>query len=204
MSPEAKERIAKVLALAKAGATDGEKQAAEKALTRLIKKYNINPDELDTIHKSEIRLKYTTDMELWLMARLIKCLLQDNQAKGTRYLGSGKKEVVFQLDYLDRVTLEASYEYFRRHMKEEWKKACAKEVARCRKAKTKNKRRAELQGLFFNSYCIASKLYQIEELISIDLDSISQKEREDRQKLQGIEGGQYRKQMTNGLLLEMT
>lgn len=203
MSPEAKDRIAKVLALAKAGATEGEKQAAEKALSRLIKKYNINPAELDSIHKKEIRLKYTTEMEKWLMGRLIKCLLKDSDAKGTLYKWSGKKEVVFQLDYLDSVTLEASYEYFRRHMKEQWKIACAREVARCRKAKTKNKRRAELQGLFFNSYCIASKLYQIEELISVDMSKLSAKELEDRAKLEGIEGGQYRKQMNNGLLLEM-
>lgn len=203
MSPEAKDRIAKVYALVKAGATEGEKQAAEKALHRLMKKFNINPEELDSIHKSEIRLKYTSDMELWLLGRLIKCLLNDSTAKGTRYVGSRKKEVVFMLDYLDRVTLEASYEYFRRHMKEQWKISCAIEVKRCRKAKTRNKRRAELQNLFFNSYCIASKLYQIEELVTVDTESLSQKERSDREKLKGVQGGQYRKQVNNGLLLEM-
>lgn len=203
MTDEAKDRIAKVYALVKAGATDGEKQAAEKALHRLMKKFNVNPEELDNLHKSEIKLKYSTDLELWLISRLVQFLCSDKEAKGTRWIGSGTKEVVFSLDYLDRVTLEASYEYFRRHMKAQWKVYCAPELKRCRKAKTRNRRRKELQSLFFNSYILASKLYEPKELKPLDLSKASAKELEARAKLRGVEGGQYRKQMNNGLLIEM-
>lgn len=203
MIDEVKGKLSKVLALAKAGATEGEKDAASRALYRLIQKYNISPDELENINKSKVAFKYTTQLEMWLLGRLVSCLLE-NKAQGTIWTGSGKKEVTFELDYFDTVTLSASYEYFRRHMKGEWNKYCAVEVKRCRKAKTRNKKRKELQPVFFNSYCIASKLYKTEELISIDTATMSQKELENRRKMAAVEGGQYRKQMKNGLLLEMS
>jgi hypothetical protein len=87
-------------------------------------------------------------------------------------------------------------------MKEQWNKTCAREVKRCRKAKTRNKRRLQLQEAFFERYSIESKLYKDHEITQVDTSKMSHKERKDLMMLRGVEGGTYNKQMTNGLMIE--
>ena len=48
MTNENKDKIAKIYELVKRGATEGEKQAAELALNKLLKKYNLTDEFLET------------------------------------------------------------------------------------------------------------------------------------------------------------
>lgn len=201
MTEELRNKLSKVYALVNQGATEGEKQAARKALDRIIDKYKINIEDLNQIHLKEYRFKYSTMLEFYLFPRLVMFFAPE-ASEGACYSTFGVREFRLKMNYLDWVTLESAYEYYRRHMKSQWQKVCAIEVKRCRKAKTRNKRRAVLQGEFLQRYIIASKLYHPKELTSRDTSSMSQKQIEDLYKMQAIEGGQYNRQMTNGLLLE--
>lgn len=203
MDDRLKDKLAKVLALVNKGATEGEKKAAEKALQRMIDKYNINPEELGRLTIKRYRFKYTTDMETILLMRLVRFVLENEQAcHSARKHTFGVKEVSFDLEYFDYVTLSASYEYFRRHMKAEWNKHCALLVKRCRTTKTRNKKREELQEVFMSKYFISSNLYGQSEVSEIDMSKVSSREREYRSRMAGVQGGKYNRQLNNGLLLE--
>src|SRR5690606_26327674 len=149
-----KDRLAKVLELVNRG-SEGEKQNAQMALERLMKKYNISMEELETIHLKMYRFKYATSLDLKLFQQLLAYYFRDKDFtvyKDTFY----KKEIVIELEYLDYVTLSASYEYFRRHMNSQWKKFSSAALKRKRKAKTKAKLREELYDLFYSQYIIKS------------------------------------------------
>jgi hypothetical protein len=113
-----------------------------------------------------------------------------------------KREIVVRLEYGDWALLDCAYEYYRRHMKAQFKKLCSPQINRCRKAKAKDRRRKELQQLFFSQYVIASKLYKENELVRLDTEAMTRKECADRLILQGIEGGDYKTQLNKGLYLE--
>jgi hypothetical protein len=200
MTEEIRNKLAKVYALVKQGATEGEQQAARKALDRIIERYKIDPADLDQVDLKEYRFKYSTKLEFWLFQRLVSFFTPD-ALEGARYSTFGVREFILKMNYMDWVTLESSYEYFRRHMKLQWQKVCAKEVKRCRKTKNRNKRKAQLQEEFLQLYLIASRLYNEKELCARDLSKMTNKQLNDLRKMQGIEGGQYNRQMTNGLLL---
>src|SRR5437868_13270397 len=99
------------------------------------------------------------------------------------------KQIKSSLVYLDWITIECAYEYFRRHMRKEWKRVVGPELRKCRKVKTRNKRRRELSEIFFSNYVIASNLYKPEELKKMEPGS--EKEMRDRIKLEAVEGGKY-------------
>lgn len=200
MNQEIKEKLAKIYELVNRG-VDGEKEAAKAAMDRLAKKYNISDDELERINLTQYSFKYRTQLDEWLFVRLVEFLLNKQVhdiTKSTFYC----KEFYIELEYLDYVTLECAYEYFKRHMAKEWKRLCADKLKRYRKAKNRNKRRLELQSLFFSNYVIASKLYKEGETDKLDYDSMSEKEYKDRMALNGVKGGNYKEQMTTGLFLE--
>ena len=60
MTNETKDKIAKIYELVKRGATEGEKQAAEIALNKLLKKFNLTDEFLETINLREYEFKYAT------------------------------------------------------------------------------------------------------------------------------------------------
>jgi hypothetical protein len=193
MTQELKNRIAKIYELLKNGGTEGEKQAANLALDRILKKYDLEGINLETINQEEYEFTYTTEMELWLFQRVIRFFAQDFNSK----MYKGQKRISVQLTYMDWVTVSCSYEYFRRHMKAQWNLVCADELKRKRKVKTKNERRKELQKLFFSRYVIASKLYQPHELVSKEVTA--KKEVRDNNMMDDVQGGAYNKQVVNGL-----
>jgi hypothetical protein len=151
MTEALRNKLAKVYTLVKQGATEGEQDAAKKAMDRIIEKYKIDPSDLDQIDLKTYRFKYSTKLDFKLLERLMYLFTPDALHHAS-YTTFQVREIIAKMNYMDWVTLESSYGYFRRHIKEQWNKTCAREVKRCRKAKTRNKRRLQLQEAFFERY----------------------------------------------------
>ncbi len=156
---------------------------------------------LATLEQRTFKFKYSTMLEICLLERLIEIFL-NGEVHEASYGGWGVKEVNLTTTYVNYVVLSASYEYFRRHMKKEYNRIVMPELRRCRKAKTRNKRRAELSPIFFTKYAIQSKLYRPEELTKTDTSKMSDKEIQDRYKMMNLKGGEYKTQVTTGLYLD--
>ena len=204
MTPELQQKIAKIYELVKRG-TDGEQAAAKKKLDSILAKYDLDNIDLDSLDKMEYTFKYGNNLELNLLTYLVRFLLDNHEwVFENAYRRTWDKSIVMKLSYVDQVNVSCAFEYFRRHMKTQWTKTFLPEVNKCRKAKTKNKRRAELQTAFFNSYMIKSGLIpeQYIERVDLDLQNMSDKEYREWLMRKQIEGGQYNKQMHTGLLLE--
>lgn len=191
-----KDKIAKISQLVQKGATEGERQAAKNALDRLMNKYNLDDSVLSSLEFKEYVFKYTKAIELQLLQQIMGIMVPHAIERSA--ISPWNKRVVSNLQYMDWITLECAYEYFRKHMRKEWNRIVLPELAKCKKNKTRNKRRAKLGELFFMKYCIASKLYEGE------LTTVAVKGRKnlaDRLALTSVEGGQYNKQVVGGLLL---
>lgn len=210
MNDNIKHRIAQIYELVERGATKGERKAARAALDRLMVKYKLEESDLVSINKTWRVFKYTTRLELLLLTRLGMFMIDldiNNDAYRTSIDPKSLtrcKQVMLNLTYLDYIALEASYEYFRRHMKGQWQKTCEPIVRRCIKAKTRNKKRRELQETFFDQYIIASGLVEAENLVPLDPSSMSRGELDRLRALQGLEGGRYNTQVTGGRLLNQS
>ena len=203
MTPDIKKKIAKIYELVKRG-TDGEQRAAKAALDKIISKYNLNGDDIDELIKTEYSFKYSWIIESWLVIQIVRVLTNVNDDKlqnVTRTVGM-VKEVRISLSYTDYVIVSCAYEYFRRHMKAQFNKVCGPAINACRKAKTRKKKRIELEELFYEQYTIASGLYKNEWLQKIDDNELSDQEMKNRIMMAGIEGGSYNTQVQNGLMIE--
>lgn len=202
MDQSIKDKIAKVYELVKRGGTEGEKTAAKLALDKLMKKHDISDEALAKITLKAYYFKYATHLDLMLWMQLYKYYLphlEFNAGKST----IGGKNIVAELEYIDYITIETTYEYFRRHMAKQFREFCVPLVKRCRTTKTKNNRRKELQSIFFSKYIIASEIYLPEQLSQIKMSELSEKERQDRLNLErNVEGGKFNKQVNTGLYLE--
>lgn len=195
-------KVAKIYELVTRGGTEGEKTAAKHMLDKIMKKYNLDESVLVDIQKKEYIFKYATSLDNYLLIRIMVVLTDDTfkmARKRTWHLGKGVKQIVCKMDYMDWVTVDSAYEYFRRHMKDQYKSVCAPLIARCRKQKTKNKKREELEVHFLNKYFIASKLYKENELKPVDVTD--EKERSLRRMMDGVEGGSFNRQLVSSLLL---
>ncbi|MBP4139648.1 hypothetical protein [Flavobacterium geliluteum] len=201
MNPSTKEKIAKIYELVKRGTTDGEKAAAEIALNKLLKKHNLSEEYLLTIHLTQYEFKYATQLDLDLFVQLHSFFFKEKEfnAKKTAFT---RKSIFIDLEYVDWILLSTAYEYFKRHMNSQFKKLCVPLIKKCRSAKTQNKRRKELQKEFFSRYVIKSKIYNQEQVQNVDLSTLSDKARADRERIEGIEGGSYHSQINTGLYLE--
>ena len=198
MNDKVKEKITKVYELVKRGIA-GEQQSAEKMLNKLLEKYNISEDELNSITEKEYYFKYSSDLDQWLFMQLINYFFKDKSYKIYRIKGSGVKEFSIQMPYLDWVTLDSAYSYFKPHLNQQWRQHGLPIVNRCRTTKTKNKRRQEMQASFFSLYIIRSGIYHPSQKSSCRL---SEEEIKRRTILHGVEGGKYNQQVTTGLYLE--
>lgn len=204
MTPELKERLAKIYELVKRG-TDGEQATAQKMLDKLVKKYGLEDEDLDKLALKEYGFKYSNNIELRLMRAIVSTFIvteQYNPLNGAYRTTYPVKEIRLNLSYLDYVTLSCAYEYFKRHMRTQWTAICLPQLKRIRKAANKKKRREELEGLFFEQYIIKSRLIDQKYIQKVSADDMSDKEIAQRMKLSGISGGQYNKQVNNGLMLE--
>ena len=198
MNDKIKEKITKVYELVKRGIA-GEQQSAEKMLKKLLEKYNISEEELNSIDEKEYYFKYASNLDEWLLIQLIEYFFKEKKYKLYRIKDSGVKEIAIQMPYLDWVTLDSAYGYFKPHLNQQWRKHGLPVVNRCRTTKTKNKRREEMQQTFFNLYIIRSGIYRPEQKNS---KSLTEEEIKRYSILYGVEGGKYTQQVTTGLYLE--
>ena len=198
MNDKVKEKITKVYELVKRGVA-GERQSAEKMLKKLLEKYNISEAELNSIDEKEYYFKYASNLDEWLLIQLIEYFFKEKNYKLYRIKNSGVKEIAIQMPYLDWVTLDSAYGYFKSHLNQQWRKHGLPVVNRCRTTKTKNKRREAMQKTFFNSYIIRSGIYHPEQKNS---KSLTEEEIKRLTMLYGVEGGKYNQQVTTGLYLE--
>lgn len=198
MNDKVKEKITKVYELVKRGIA-GERQSAEKMLKKLLEKYNISEDELNSIDEKNYYFKYASNLDEWLLIQLIEYFFKEKKYKLYRIKDSGVKEIAIQMPYLDWVTLDSAYGYFKPHLNQQWRKHGLPVVNRCRTTKTKNKRREEMQETFFKLYVARSGIYRPEQKIS---KSLTEEEIKRLTMLYGVEGGKYNQQVTTGLYLE--
>ena len=201
MTNENKDKITKIYELVKRGATEGEKQAAEIALNKLLKKFNLTDEFLATIHLREYEFKYATQLDLDLFQQLHLYFFKERKFEASKST-LGRKSIFINFEYIDWVLFSTAYEYFKRHMNLEFKKFCVPLIKKCRTNKTKNARRVELQKVFFSQYVIKSKIYHEHQIEKIDTSKLTDKQYNDRQRLESIEGGVYNTQVTTGLYLE--
>ena len=198
MNDKVKEKIAKVYELVKRGVA-GEQQSAEKMLKKLLEKYNISEDELNSIDEKKYYFKYASNLDEWLLIQLIEYFFKEKNYKLYRIKNCGVKEIAIQMPYLDWVTLDSAYGYFKPHLNQQWRKHGLPVVNRCRTTKTKNKRRIEMQDSFFKLYVVRSGIYRPEQITS---NPLSEEEIKQLTMLYGVEGGKYNQQVTTGLYLE--
>ena len=196
MDNDIKIRLAKLKELAERGATEGERNAARKGMQRIIDKYNLTDINIDWDGLFKYRFKYKSKIEMYLIIQVSRVLAGIEEGK---WYQSWDQEIVIELKYLDYITIECAYEYFRRHMNSQWRKSALPELKKCRKAKTRNKKRELLQQVFFATYCKKSGLYRAEDF---EKAKRTQSDRKSINKMGGIEGGKYREQVSNGLYLE--
>jgi hypothetical protein len=201
MDNQLKDKISKIYELVQRGATDGEKNAAELALNKLLKRHNLTEEFIKTMYLKEYEFKYATKLDLLLFMQLHEYFF-----KGKKFDASkstlGRKSIFISFEYLDWVLFSSAYEYFKRHMNAEFKKVCVPLIKKCKTTKTKNSRRDRLQQTFFGQYVMNSKIYHPHQIETIDTSKLSQKQRDDRERLSKIEGGSYATQVTTGLYLE--
>jgi len=198
MNDKVKEKITKVYELVKRGIA-GEQQSAEKMLKKLLEKYNISEDELNSIDEKKYYFKYASNLDEWLLIQLIEYFFKEKNYKIYRIKDSGVKEIAIQMPYLDWVTLDSAYGYFKPHLNQQWRQHGLPIVNRCRTTKTKNKRRESMQETFFSLYIIRSGIYHPEQKKS---KSLTEEEIKRLSILYGVEGGKYNQQVTTGLYLE--
>ena len=198
MNDKVKEKITKVYELVKRGIA-GEQQSAEKMLKKLLEKYNISEAELNSIDEKNYYFKYASNLDEWLLIQLIEYFFKEKNYKLYRIKYSGVKEIAIQMPYLDWVTLDSAYGYFKPHLNQQWRKHGLPVVNRCRTTKTKNKRREAMQKTFFKLYVARSGIYRPEQKIS---KSLTEEEIKRLTMLYGVEGGKYNQQVTTGLYLE--
>lgn len=201
MENQLKDKISKIYELVKRGATEGEKKAAEIALNKLLHRHNLTEDFIKTMYLKEYEFKYATNLDLWLFKQLHEYFFKGKQFDASKST-LGQKTIYISFEYLDWVLFHSAYEYFKKHMNSEFKRVCVPLIKKCRSTKTKNERRLNLQQAFFGRYVLSSKIYHQEQVGEIDLSKLSEKERQDRSRLEKINGGSYKTQVTTGLYLE--
>lgn len=198
MNQDIRSKIAKVYELVNKG-VDGEKEAAKTALDRLLKKHNLSEKEVQHITKKTYIFKYATQLDILLFQQLLYYFVADNYCN--LYKSSYRRKILtIDLEYLDYVTMICSYEYYRNHMRLQYNKTVLPQIKRCRTAKTKRLRREELIPVFFSKYILKSGIYKNNQ-VSKRTEKYTQKELANLLAIQGIEGGRYKQQISNGLYL---
>jgi len=200
MTPEQEDKIKKIYELVVRG-TKGEQAAAKAALDRFMKKYSLSESDIERIHIKQYVFSYSTMLDLYLLNQLIEYFCRGKNYQGyKRTLGA--KQIVLRLEYLDYVTLDCAYHYFRQHMKKEYNRICLPEIKKCRTPKTKNAKRAKLQEAFFSQYVIASNIFHTDQISEINLNEQSKEDRNRRQLMADVEGGKYHEQVSNTKYLD--
>lgn len=204
-----RKRFAALIRLAERGATEGEKAAARKAMERLQMKYDFDSLNLDELLRSEHCFTWTSNLEVRLFVSICRYFLDREDfmvEKRNWRKEDGKyyeaREMAVKLDQFEFITIECAYEYFRQHMNAEWKRLIIPELNRCRKAKTRKAKKERLEPVFFEQYIIRSKLIDDKHIKELNPQDLSREEIETRKAITGMRGGEFKRQVGNGLYLE--
>lgn len=198
-----KDKLTKIYELVNHGATEGERQAAKSALDRMLSKFNLTEADLISINTNPYIFKYSNSREMYLLS-VIKNLFLDKETKAFRRslkVNEGGKnlirvrEIVIITTYAEWVQIECAYEYFRRHMNQQWKSVVVPILKNYKgnKLAQKNKR-TKIEKDFMSDYLLKSKLYRPEHLVKVEL---SAKRIREKHAIRGIEGGNYTTQITS-------
>lgn len=201
MNDQLRQKLAKIYELVKRG-TAGEQAAAKRALDRMIDKYGLDGVHLESLDINQCYFKYSTMLELDLLKMIIAFFVEAPDFTAARRQTGSVRQLKIGLRYLEYVTVNCAYEYFRRHMKAQWKKSCEPVLTRCRSAKTRAKRKAELQEIFFSQYLIMSGLVKEDWIRKLLPEEMNKKDLAIYELLSGVEGGRYNRQLSGGLLLD--
>jgi len=194
-------KIRKIYDLVLRGSTEGERQAAQSALDKMLKKYNLSEEHIKNISKQKYWFPFSRTIDKWLFYQIISVFVSEETQLLLGYSEGAKRSNIIgaQLEYEDWVTVSCAYEYFRPHMHKQYKATVLPELNKCRKQKTRAAKAAELERPFVNRYFIKSGLYKTGQLTSVKMNkNQAQAER----LLQDMEGGSFNRQLSNGLLLE--
>lgn len=209
------DKLIKINELINRGATEGEKDAAKIAFEKLVKKHNISKEELREVFETDYMFTYSNMAEEFLLNHItafVKNIWVD-EVKTFRYRGEQRKTYIKHLTKLEYIQISAMYEYFRRHMKVEYKKfvkvkvdeviAMNKQISnKSRKIKV-HKERWRAQMMFIGRYLKASNLdrgnpEKERGTFSLDLSTLTASD------FHHVEGGKYNEQiMSDSRSLEM-
>lgn len=203
MDNQLKKRLSKIYELVKRGATEGEREAAKKMLDKIVSKHNIDIDQFEDLNKEPRFFTYSSIIDMAILRAVVNTVVGKPELNENACIVSGidKRVIGFHMMYEDYITCECAYEYFRKHANKQWLEISKPILSRCRKAKTRNKKRAQLRHFFLERYLIESKLIDEQHIISVSVSEMSDSEIENTMRMQGVEGGSYNPQITNGLLL---
>jgi hypothetical protein len=184
-----RDKLAKVYALVEHGGTEGEKQAARVALDKILDKHNIQEADLASIHLKEYWFNYASQLDIKLL--ILICNQCCNIAPP---IGKDKscKSLCLDITYMDWITIESMYGYFKPHMRKQWLSASKAAINKCRKTKTKNEMRRALQDRFFSEYIQKSSLYRPEDFTPTTFTAA---EAAQAAYFKNIEGGNFNKQV---------
>lgn len=113
------EKLSKIQALVNQG-VEGEKENAKLMFDKMVKKYNLSESDLSTILESEREFKYSTNVEFRILCQVLRCFYSDYENLNLYSYNDRKRNVFVKLNHLDFITIETAYEYFRRHVKEQY------------------------------------------------------------------------------------
>lgn len=191
----------------------GEVDAAKNAFARLIKSHNLSEDDLNSINLTIREFKYSNSLERKLLFQIVKMVIA---SEVVYYKYDNLKQLGIKLNHLDFISVETCYEYFRRHMKAQYKihvtevrksrelelkKEYGADIANTREFRSDiRKFTKDLQTLFFSKYIIESKFYEesqiTHEKVKYNANAL------DYMSSANVEGGNYHTQVTTGLYLE--
>jgi hypothetical protein len=198
MTDALKDKLAKLMAIVERGGTEAEKKAASLLIERLLNKHNIDEAQLNSIHLKAYEFKFVSLCQQWLIVAVAKYFNREciKGMKRRHY-----KRLTILLRYEDWVNIECAYEYFRRHMNGEYKKTVMPILRNCRTPKIRRKMKGELDEIFFSNYIILSNLAADVDLKPLDFDNMTEEEKKKRNRLSGIKGGEFHKQVITTNLL---
>lgn len=207
------DKLTKINELINRGATNGEKSAAKAAFAKLIEKYNISDEELKTFLPSDYVFKFSNRAEETLLYHISAYVL-DIWTKQLKlgWNGVQRNVTIKNLTKLQFIEITAMYEYFRRHMKSEYKKVVSDAVSEAKRLEWSgyrigpkqkpirvSKERWKAQTLFISKYLKISGIARWDPASeTTSISSIT-----DTSLLNTIEGGQYFQQInTDSRLLD--
>jgi hypothetical protein len=200
------DRLSKIYALVERGSTEGEKQAAKNIFDKLMIKHGLTEDDVIEIVKKDYMFTFANYAEEILLVHLCAYVLNVWTCDVQRYSYRHEQRKVYvrNLTKLEYIQIVAMYEYFRRHMKAEYKLVVKTTVDRALSMRGLIKRnnkpytnadvareRKNTQGVFISKYLKASGISRTKP----DSETRQVSTMADHSAFESIKGGKYHEQL---------